>query len=452
MDISLYYDNLLDGVVITDYQGVIQYCNDAVGVIFALQVRRLPGKPFQNFSQYSTGLVQKYENFVADSSARDFSSYSEMPLTDSQDVEKMIQAAVWKDTANKVLVIFIRDMTLEANLHSKYRQELHAKEDYIKMLDRKVFELQFLFELSTSTTSLEETDFNQHRIFEKILGKLPFKAIFSFKCESDKVSLDASHSQSSPREVREMINQTNNYLANLTFKSFPEGYVIREGENTTELLCFVQGQNDEFSVYAYIFDKTNKHLAAENAVLMCRVSQQVKLIVESQKFFQQSITDEKTKLFNQRYFKYRFEYELKRSERYKKEFAVIIFDIDFFKKVNDTHGHLVGDIALVEVADTIRNCVRNIDVASRFGGEEFAVIALEAADEGAMIVAERVRQKVSEIKIPVDGDGLLQMTISAGIAIFPRHGKTMHDLMEAADQALYKAKQSGRNRVIVAPN
>ncbi|HEY8141063.1 MAG TPA: sensor domain-containing diguanylate cyclase, partial [Kofleriaceae bacterium] len=158
-------------------------------------------------------------------------------------------------------------------------------------------------------------------------------------------------------------------------------------------------------------------------------------------------TDGLTGLTNHRSFKERFGQLLERSARHGHKAAVLLCDVDHFKKVNDNHGHPVGDEVLRQVARVLKGAVRVIDIPARYGGEEFAVV-LEATDlEGALRLAERIREDVGRLEIPTD-KGPLSVTMSIGVAAFPDDSREQAQLIERADLALYHAKENGRNRVI----
>jgi two-component system cell cycle response regulator len=160
--------------------------------------------------------------------------------------------------------------------------------------------------------------------------------------------------------------------------------------------------------------------------------------------------DDLTKLYNGRYLNVVLDREMKRSERYRNFFCVLFMDIDFFKRVNDAHGHLVGSRVLVEVGAVLRACVRDSDTVVRYGGDEFVVLLVETNADEAMIVAERMRKMV-EAESFVKGAGLgVRLTISIGIAAFPEHATTKQTLLNLADQAMYRGKESTRNVVYLA--
>ncbi|MBB6481590.1 sensor domain-containing diguanylate cyclase [Spirochaeta isovalerica] len=155
------------------------------------------------------------------------------------------------------------------------------------------------------------------------------------------------------------------------------------------------------------------------------------------------ITDELTSLFNRRHYDARIRDEILRAERYGSKLSILMIDIDLFKQINDTYGHRAGDIALKELAKTIKGKIRNTDSAYRTGGEEFVVIAPLTDENSAMKAAERLRKAVSEIRVDT-GFGSFSFTISLGITTHTK-GDTYSSLNERADVALYLSKESGRN-------
>jgi diguanylate cyclase (GGDEF)-like protein len=140
------------------------------------------------------------------------------------------------------------------------------------------------------------------------------------------------------------------------------------------------------------------------------------------------------------------EVELKRCARYTVPLAVLMMDLDHFKSVNDTHGHLMGSHVLSEVGRLIARSIRGADVAARYGGEEFVAYLPETDGAGAVQVAERIRMSVETTEFALDGQ-TARTTISVGIALFPAHGHNLKELVSRADRALYRAKEEGRNRV-----
>jgi diguanylate cyclase (GGDEF)-like protein len=164
-----------------------------------------------------------------------------------------------------------------------------------------------------------------------------------------------------------------------------------------------------------------------------------------------SVTDELTGLANRRRLMAELDRELRRSDRHGHPFAILMLDVDRFKHFNDTFGHPAGDAVLERLANTLRECVRDVDTVARYGGEEFVVILPETPAAEAARVAERIRARTEKDRFTPEGGTVdLSVTVSVGYAVFPEHAGTPDALIEAADQALYRSKKSGRNRVRVA--
>lgn len=163
-----------------------------------------------------------------------------------------------------------------------------------------------------------------------------------------------------------------------------------------------------------------------------------------------ALRDGLTGLYNRRYLEDALSRELHRSERSGKPVAVIMIDIDHFKRFNDTHGHDAGDFVLGTIAKQVTRNVRPSDIACRYGGEELAVVLAEADLQSAMARAEGLRTAIADAGLVHRGQVLPGLTASFGVAVFPRHGRNVADFVKAADRALYKAKRLGRDRVCAA--
>jgi len=163
----------------------------------------------------------------------------------------------------------------------------------------------------------------------------------------------------------------------------------------------------------------------------------------------QASTDALTGLHNRRQFRDILARELARAARNGSTVALVMVDLDHFKKVNDTHGHDAGDLVLRSLGALLRNSVRASDAACRFGGEEFALILPETTCGGAVQKAETVRLDVAGLDLEYDGKPLGKLSASFGVAVFPEHAGDADTLLRVADEALYAAKGAGRNRVMV---
>ena len=158
------------------------------------------------------------------------------------------------------------------------------------------------------------------------------------------------------------------------------------------------------------------------------------------------VLDPLTGLYNRRYLDARLSEEIRRAERYDVQFSILLLDIDHFKKVNDTFGHIVGDDVIRRVADIVSEVTRPSDTVSRFGGEELLVIAFEIDPTSSWYLAERIRTAIADDLIKSSSGTTVRVTASIGISSFIA-GDSAKTVIERADQALYEAKNNGRNRV-----
>jgi two-component system, cell cycle response regulator len=159
-----------------------------------------------------------------------------------------------------------------------------------------------------------------------------------------------------------------------------------------------------------------------------------------------AITDDLTRLFNSRHFYSQLENEIHRYNRYQRPLSLLMIDVDFFKEFNDTCGHLAGDQILNKIAQLIVYCLRNLDTAYRYGGEEFTVILPETTCDSALLVAERINQVVHDEVFDVMSDR--KMSVSIGVTEFSP-GETISEFIRRADKAMYMAKEGGRNRTVL---
>ena len=162
-----------------------------------------------------------------------------------------------------------------------------------------------------------------------------------------------------------------------------------------------------------------------------------------------SYMDDLTGLYNQRYLPMVLEHEIDRCRRSKMPFSVLFMDIDYFKMVNDSRGHLVGSKLLVEMSHILKNTVRSCDYAFRYGGDEFLVVLVGTDPENGKTVAERLRKNVEDHAFSIEGHQM-KLTVSIGLAGFPDHAQTAQSLIQLADQAMYYGKHKSRNIVFVA--
>lgn len=161
-----------------------------------------------------------------------------------------------------------------------------------------------------------------------------------------------------------------------------------------------------------------------------------------------AITDDLTRVYNYRFLKTALRREMKRAMRFGQELSLVMLDVDNLKTYNDRHGHLRGSYVLKRLARILAAQVRSFDLIAKYGGDEFTLILPQTGKEGALVVAERMRQAVEAYGFPLAAPGLI--TVSLGMATYPADARDGRELVRAADMALYRAKQLGRNRIVCA--
>jgi len=273
-------------------------------------------------------------------------------------------------------------------------------------LENEALEIFTLYEITKDITkSLNEEDaFNIFRT--KLEQHVSFK-----EC----IFLDAGK-----ENVKEKKQDQGFFVFTIQGKKRKIGYLIIEG--------LVEEDKEKVSILGHQF-----------ALALRRV----KLYEEIERI---AITDSLTEVHTRRYSLDRFQEEIQRSGMRKIHMSFLMIDVDFFKKINDQFGHLAGDQVLREVGSIIKGSIREIDIAGRYGGEEFCVVLPDTDTEGARFVAERIRTATEETTIKAY-DATVQTTLSIGIATFPIDAKNMGDMIDRADWALYQAKDLGRNRI-----
>jgi diguanylate cyclase (GGDEF)-like protein len=197
------------------------------------------------------------------------------------------------------------------------------------------------------------------------------------------------------------------------------------------------------------FGRLDKPFNAQRLELLAVVSDFMSMAFENARLYSIAITDELTHLYTTRHFRHCIDRELSEFEKYGWKFTLLMHDIDNFKRVNDTYGHLTGDVVLKEVAQCMLHSLRDNDLVFRYGDEEFVVILPATDAKGGVLVAERIRKTIEDF-IFDKGTNNLKITVSIGVSACPVNGNTAHALVASADRALYKAKETGKNKVVIS--
>ncbi|MEZ7890839.1 MAG: diguanylate cyclase [Candidatus Wallbacteria bacterium] len=351
-----------------------------------------------------------------------------------------------------------------------------------KLLDQRLFELQILFDISQSINFVADT----HELLGKILQKTiqavsaHHASIMLLNDTTDELEVSlvqgiASHkiseaneikeSDAAPEDAKSRVNAKIRADIGIAGAAFKAGkpLLINDTQNDSRfykkpeseypinsIICVpLFSNNKPYGIINVVNKESGKAFTDTDLCIATSIANQVSLILEKVKLYEQSITDGMTKLYIHRYFQARLDEEIVRARRYKSSLTLIMLDVDHFKSFNDTYGHQMGDVVLIGVAEVIKSVIRsNLDIPARYGGEEFAVILPETDIEGAVRLAERIRYEIEKKEFK-HSNKTVHVTASLGIASYPIHSVSKLDLIAKADLALYKSKQNGRNRVSI---
>ncbi len=242
------------------------------------------------------------------------------------------------------------------------------------------------------------------------------------------------------------------YLDRVIIRQDPTLAALKKDTGVPSILCSPLLHNNEAIGALNIEDVDRRRHAdsKDDSRLMVFVSSLAAMAIKNARMFgetrDRANTDGLTKLYTHRYFQDAFDAELRRADRYGDFVSIILTDIDHFKKFNDTYGHQIGDLVLKETADVFKQAVREMDIVARYGGEEFTIVLPQTNKTGAVKLADRLRQAVEKREYQTE-KGVLHVTISLGVSTFPVDARDKTELIKLADQALYGAKEGGRNCV-----
>jgi diguanylate cyclase (GGDEF)-like protein len=217
--------------------------------------------------------------------------------------------------------------------------------------------------------------------------------------------------------------------------AFRASTLLEQGSRAAGLMLLVRGDRD--------FTEGERQVLA---ILSTQVSLLLDMIRAREKITNLADTDDLTGIWNKRYFRRQLPQEIERARTFGVPLALLLFDIDEFKQINDGFGHVIGDVVLSELCGVVRESLRPTDILSRFGGDEFAIILPHTDLAGATAVAERLLRQVRALTVPTDEEGAIQCSVSIGIAEFRREDATANDLVRRADERLYQSKRQGKNR------
>jgi diguanylate cyclase (GGDEF)-like protein len=319
-------------------------------------------------------------------------------------------------------------------------------------------ELIILNNLSSAFISSDNLDLVMEDLMDKVLLITDFHTGWILLKENDRLALKTSKGISP--EVRQNIEE--GALASLCADQMelkePLGVVESDeikkipflyNEGIVFLVVIPLASEGSVTGLLFLASRVGRDVDFEFASIMTLVGNHVTHIIGKIKLFLEtkrlSITDALTGLYNTRYFYKTLDLEIARTNRYGNPFSLILFDIDNFKHLNDTHGHQAGDEILQELAQILKSISRETDTIVRYGGEEFIIILPNTPEEETIFLANRIRNIVQEYIFHINNTAKVQITLSGGIASYPKNAKDAKSFLNAADTALYAAKAAGKN-------
>lgn len=448
------FDHLIDYIVAFSDQGLITYCNESFANLIGKAPKRIVGKHIYAFFEPCPSLEELLNHSVAVNLDQYFET--ELRLRNGSPIlVNLHRKKIDLEHNQTQFLLTLRDLTVESGLHTRYRAQLAEKEALIERLDIKIFELQFILELLSISLKNSDNEYAKDLLFETIVQKIPAKQVIMMSINPNSKPYQIKvigHYQGNKRETEFIENDLMNLLTSkinlIDFQSQTESIElpIFEVSKNDEFLGIIQmGKDLGWYFFGFRFDRKETPYFKNNINFLKAITQQTLMILENQMLYMNSITDDRTKLYNHRYFEYRFDYELKKASRQRTPLSFLIIDIDHFKKINDEHGHQEGDAIIKKIAQVFREHFRSSDILARFGGDEFVVILPETPLTGSLVVAERLVEKVRSIQYRTESGMNVPLSISIGISCYPHHGNSVQDLLESADRALYQTKSKGRN-------
>lgn len=330
-------------------------------------------------------------------------------------------------------------VTRQAERESELREANERNVDLAAQLQKRLTELQAVSEITEiihSTLDFDTVGPVVIDILQKVMN-LPSCSLFVIDRAKGETLFAASKAGS---EAPVLPNRTSGYD------------LLRGGAIDGHFSCTSVFDHNSMMVVFCAETERMQEMTSEDHLVLQAVASELVVAVENSQLYKLTrrlaITDELTALYNYRYLQQRLDEEIERARRYDKSVSLIMFDADDFKGFNDSNGHMAGDRALATLADVVKRCVREVDIVARYGGEEFSVILPETDATGAYVAAEKIREAVAGHEFAdADGESGARITISIGVATFPSHAQDKETLLKAADDALYRAKASGKDRV-----
>jgi len=337
-----------------------------------------------------------------------------------------------------------------AGTDSKVQALTDALASAKKELNRSYTSFEAIFEMVKVIHSTLDANELSDLVMDIIESAMGFE-IFSLFVFDDRHEFLFQGQRNLPEDVFQNLSEKIQENKHTWAKDMDATYTIKESPHGMEISCLPLRTHEKM-IGAFCAPRKAVELSTpEDSKILSLIAAQITTAYQNSLLYELakrlSITDELTKVYNYRYLQSQLDVETNRAQRYKRPLSMLMIDLDNFKFYNDKFGHVRGDLVLLEVAKIISNNCRGVDIVARYGGEEFAVVLPETNYDGAMVVSERIRKMVSEYRFLGDQEERSErITISIGVASYVE-GTSGKELVEKADEALYEAKRSGKNRV-----
>lgn len=387
----------------------------------------------------------------------------EFMLDDDKNIYEMNTSQIQQvDGAIIGLVHSARNITKRVREHTELQESYEKQTEGMQELRNKNEQITLLVEMSDimlACNSLEELGDVMSKYSQRLLG---FASGYLFIMHPSKNYLEKTcywgaphtHEQTFTPDQCWAIRLGRLHQANSSPEELVCTHIKTSDVSDSTLLCVpLMAQNDIYGLlhievqgkHTTLLDENKRLLLTAFAELTALALANVRL---RENLRHQSIRDPLTGLYNRRYLEDFLFKQLHQAERSKSPFAVMMLDLDHFKKINDTWGHEAGDAVLKEFSHILQEDIRLGDLAARYGGEEFLIVFYDITLEAAKMRAESIRLSISKLQVNYGAQPIGQVTVSIGLAMYPADGKTPSELIEAADKALYQAKKNGRNQIV----
>ncbi len=346
------------------------------------------------------------------------------------------------------------EMGMGVKVVQKEKMEQELKE-INRQLEKAINDLSLLNSMTLEISSIMDSEKLIDIVTEYIsqLGRIKQVAVYMLEQEENIFKLKKSIGCKEPWIKSIEMKTLYTYFG---FENAVTSKIIDNQEITTKLKCqkvlfLPMIAKEKILGFVLVAQKTDySDFSHYDISLLQNLLNHIAVSINNARLYELAITDGLTKLYDQRYFLLQLEQELLRAERYNSVFSLLMIDIDFFKQVNDTYGHLAGDSVLKQLAKILLKSVRETDIVCRYGGEEFSIILISCGKNWAEQIATRIKSNVENAEFDINGKKI-KLTVSIGVETFYK-GITKQQIISHADKALYKAKLAGRNRVVVYEN